>query len=299
MTGFSLALAAGMLAAANPCGFALLPAYLSLLVVGDDNVGARPRSHGPGRPAAAARALVLTAAMTLGFAVVFGVFGLVISPVAGSAQQHLPWFGVAVGLLLAGMGGWLLAGRHLPSFGLTLRRGPAVTRSVPSMVLFGVAYALTSLTCTIGPFLAVVVSTVRAGSLVEGVGLFLAYAAGMGLVVGTAGLAVALARTSVLGRLRRAAPLLSRAGGAVLLLAGAFVAYHAWYEVRLLDGAAPRDPIVAAGEAVQHGLASLLDSAGVAVLAVIFGLLLVAALLGAKSARARLRPEPEKSVTSR
>jgi len=35
------------------------------------------------------------------------------------------------------------------------------------------------------------------------------------------------------------------------------------------------------------------------VLAVIFGLLLVAALLGAKSARARLRPEPEKSVTSR
>src|SRR4029453_1056911 len=102
-----------MLAAANPCGFALLPAYLSLLVVGED---------APGRPAAAARALVLTAAMTLGFAVVFGVFGLVISPVAGSVQQHLPWFGVAVGLLLAGMGGWLLAGRHLPSFGLTLRR---------------------------------------------------------------------------------------------------------------------------------------------------------------------------------
>src|SRR5690348_1440372 len=101
MTGFPLALAAGMLAAANPCGFALLPAYLSLLVVGDD---------APGRPAAAGRALVLTAAMTAGFAGVFGVFGLVVAPVAGSLQRHLPWFGVVSGLLLAGAGGWLLAG---------------------------------------------------------------------------------------------------------------------------------------------------------------------------------------------
>ena len=287
MTGFSLALAAGMLAAANPCGFALLPAYLSLLVVGDD---------APSRPAAAARALVLTAAMTAGFAGVFGVFGLIVSPVAGSLQRHLPWFGVVVGLLLVGMGGWLLAGRQLPAIGLRLRRGPAVTRSSPSMVLFGAAYALTSLTCTIGPFLAVVVSTVRAGSMVEGAGLFLAYAAGMGLVVGTAGLAVALARTSVLGRLRRAGPALSRAGGAVLLLAGAFVAYHGWYEVRLLDGGVARDPIVEAGQAVQRWAATLLDHTGVAVLAAIFGLLLVVGLLGAGPARARLRPEPEESA---
>jgi cytochrome c-type biogenesis protein len=31
----ALALGAGMLAALNPCGFALLPAYLTLLVTGD------------------------------------------------------------------------------------------------------------------------------------------------------------------------------------------------------------------------------------------------------------------------
>ena len=48
----ALAVAAGMLAAVNPCGFALLPAYLSVLVLGDD-------SPGPGR--AVARALWLTA----------------------------------------------------------------------------------------------------------------------------------------------------------------------------------------------------------------------------------------------
>lgn len=35
----TLAIAAGMLAAVNPCGFALLPAYLSVLVLGDDSPG--------------------------------------------------------------------------------------------------------------------------------------------------------------------------------------------------------------------------------------------------------------------
>jgi cytochrome c biogenesis protein CcdA len=284
MTSFSLALAAGMLAAANPCGFALLPAYLSLLVVGDD---------APSRPAAAARALVLTTAMTAGFAGMFGLFGLIVAPVASSVQQHLPWFGVVSGLLLVGVGGWLLAGRKLPAFGLTLRRGPAVTRSVPSMALFGAGYALTSLGCTIGPFLAVVVSTVRAGSVVEGTGLFLAYAAGMGLVVGTAALAVALARTSVLGRLRRAAPAVSRAGGAVLILAGAFVAYHGWYEIRVLSGVAPRDPIVDTVGAVQRQVATLLDHTGGPVLAALFGTLLLVALLGARP-RARLKRESER-----
>src|SRR5436190_17497209 len=92
---FALALTAGMLAAVNPCGFALLPAYLSLLVLGDDS---------PTRTAAVGRALAATAAMTLGFAAVFGVFGLAVAPVASQVQQHLPWFTIVFGLLLAGGG---------------------------------------------------------------------------------------------------------------------------------------------------------------------------------------------------
>ncbi len=39
-----LALTAGMLGAVNPCGFAVLPAYLSILVAGD---GPDAPSRGP------------------------------------------------------------------------------------------------------------------------------------------------------------------------------------------------------------------------------------------------------------
>jgi cytochrome c-type biogenesis protein len=265
---FALALAAGTLAAVNPCGFALLPAYLSFLIVGDGDTG---------RGAAVGRALAATAAMTAGFALVFGTFGLVVAPVAGTVQRHLPWVTVGVGVLLVALGGWLLAGRLLPGLGVGLSRGPAAGRSLPSMALFGAAYAVASLSCTIGPFLAIVVTSFRAGSTTAGVGLFLAYAAGMGLTVAVASLAVALARQGLLRRVRRAAPLLARVGGGLLVAAGAYVAWYGWYEIRILDGQTVSDPIVDAATTVQRWLSDVLDRAGAGLLATILAVLLAAA----------------------
>src|SRR5689334_3468578 len=126
---FLLALAAGVLAAVNPCGFALLPAYLSLLVI--DETATRRTAVG--------RALLLTAGMTAGFVAVFGVFGAVLAPVATWLPARLPWFTIGFGLLLAVAGGWLVAGRHLPSIN-GFNRAPTLTRSLPSMVVFGMAY---------------------------------------------------------------------------------------------------------------------------------------------------------------
>ncbi|MFI6012629.1 cytochrome c biogenesis CcdA family protein [Streptomyces sp. NPDC051243] len=262
----ALALTAGMLAAVNPCGFALLPAYLSLLVLADDT---------PTRLAAVTRALIATAAMTAGFAAVFALFGLAIAPVAGQLQQHLPWFTIGFGLLLALVGGWLLAGRDLPALLPKLRRAPAVTRSLPSMTLFGAAYAIASLGCTIAPFLAIVVSAFRSGSTLEGVTLFTAYAAGMGLIVGTAALSVALTRTARVGRLRRLGSVASRTGGGLLLLVGAYVAYYGWYEIRIQGAPATQDPVIDTASTIQRTLADALDATGPAVLAVLLAALLI------------------------
>lgn len=265
----ALALTAGMLAAANPCGFALLPAYLSLLVLGDDS---------PTRGAAVGRALAATAAMTAGFASVFALFGLAIAPVAGQVQQHLPWFTIVFGLLLVLVGGWLLAGRDLPALLPKLRRAPTVTRSVPSMALFGAAYAIASLGCTIAPFLAIVVSTFRSGSAFEGVVLFAAYAAGMGVIVGAAALSVALTRTARVGRLRRLGSVASRLGDGLLLLVGAYVAYYGWYEIRVLHGGNASDPVIDTVGTAQRWIADNLDRIGVPAVAAAFGVLLIVGL---------------------
>ncbi|WP_314174250.1 cytochrome c biogenesis CcdA family protein [Streptomyces winkii] len=267
---FALALTAGMLAAVNPCGFALLPAYLSLLVLGEDS---------PSRGAAVGRALAATAAMTLGFAAVFGLFGLVVAPAASQVQQHLPWFTVVFGVLLAGVGVWLLAGRDLPKLLPGVRRAPGVTRSVPSMALFGGAYAVASLGCTIAPFLAIVVSAFRSGSVAGGLALFGAYAVGMGAVVGTAALAVALARTSAVGRLRRLGAAASRLGGGLLVIVGAYTAYYGWYEIRALSGGiTDGDPVIDGAGAVQRAIAGALQWTGIPVVAGAFVVALAAAL---------------------
>lgn len=266
---YPLALAAGLVAAVNPCGFALLPAYLSLLVVGDQP---------PGRLAAVGRALLLTVAMTLGFVAVFGGFGLLAAPAADTLARRLPWLSIVFGVVLVGLGAWLLAGRRLPPLVPGFARGPAVTRRFGSMLLFGAAYAVASLGCTVGPFLAVVVTAgFRGGSPLAGIGLFLTYAAGMGLVVGTAALAVALARLSFVNRLRRATPVLVRVGGAVMVLAGAYVAWYGWYELRVFAGDTGDDPVVEAAAGLQSAIAGWLGSLGAAGIAAGFaGLLAVA-----------------------
>ena len=69
-----LALGAGLVAAVNPCGFALLPAYLSMFVLEEH----RQRS------VAVVRALRATAALTLGFAAVFAWSSACSSPRPGS-----------------------------------------------------------------------------------------------------------------------------------------------------------------------------------------------------------------------
>ncbi|HMG31585.1 MAG TPA: cytochrome c biogenesis protein CcdA, partial [Jiangellaceae bacterium] len=166
-----LALTAGMVAALNPCGFALLPAYLTLLV----------RRTAGGNPVG--RALGATAAMTAGFVAVFGAFGLVVVPLALSLGTVLSWATVVVGAALVLLGVWLLSGRELlvrlPRLG-----GGAPTGGPASMVAYGVAYAVASLSCTIAPFLAVTTSTFRLQSTPAGIAVFVAYALGMGLVVG-------------------------------------------------------------------------------------------------------------------
>ena len=266
-----LALTAGMLGAVNPCGFALLPAYLSVLVAADGSRATVP---------AVLRALRCTAALTLGYVTVFGTFGLLVAPLTGWLEPRLPWLTVVLGIGLAALGGWLVAGRELP---VPRFRAPLTG----STVVFGMAYALASLGCAAGPFLAIVVSSLRAGSLLQGAGLFFAYAGGMGLIVGVVALAVALVRVSAVARLRRAAAVVPRLGGGVLLVAGAYVAYYGWYELRLVKDlrTSGHDPVVNVASDLQHGLSEIVGRVGVGWLALLLVTLVLVGVTGLRRRR--------------
>ncbi|HSV39347.1 MAG TPA: cytochrome c biogenesis protein CcdA [Nocardioidaceae bacterium] len=252
----TFALGAGTLAALNPCAFAILPTYLATFTATDSTASGF---------AAVVRALRATAALSLGFAGVFLAFGLAVLPVAASVQAYLPAFTVVLGATLALAGVWLAFGRELPRVRLPGRRSTArrvLTSSFPVMVGFGASYAVASLACTFAPFFAVVVTSFRGGETVAGIVLFLAYAAGMGLTVGVAAVAIALARRSLVISMRRLSSVVPRLGGGVLALAGAYVAWYGFWEWRVLHASVVDDPLVAAGTEVQGWLSGRIEQLG-------------------------------------
>lgn len=201
----ALALLAGALAAFNPCGFALLPAYLTIQVADTD------------RPAR--RAVRFTVGMAVGFVAVFGVAGLALSPLT-ALGRWLPVVTVALGVALLAAGGALLAGRSL---GLAVHvRGTAPTGTWRTQIGYGVTFALASLSCTLAPFLAVTSTALRSGSVPGAVASFLAYALGMAAVVGALALLAATASAQV-ARVRRATPVITRVSGVLMVLAGAYL----------------------------------------------------------------------------
>ncbi|MBS4727975.1 cytochrome c biogenesis protein CcdA [Mycobacterium sp. SM1] len=254
-TALGFALSAGLVAALNPCGFAFLPGYLTLVIAG----GGGQRS----RPAALTRAAAATIAMSAGFVTVFGLFGLVISPVIASAQKYLPVATVIIGVLLVALALWLLAGHDVTVMMPKLSRGTPTAR-LASMYGYGVGYAVASLSCTLAPFLAAISTAFKQGSVLTGMLAFVSYAAGMAITVGVAALAVALAGASAAGALRRVLPHAGRIVGVVVLLTGLYVTYYGYYEIRLFyTEAGPGDPVIHAAAAVQGWLIRRVGALGV------------------------------------
>ena len=157
--------------------------------------------------------------MTLGFLTVFAVFGALTIPVAAAVQRYLPLVTVVVGVSLVAVGLWLLAGYRLRMPAPPPERWAPTTR-LGSMFGYGVAYAVASLSCTVGPFLAVTAAGARSGSTAGAVAVYLAYAGGFALVVGTLAVAAAFACSALATRLRRLLPVVNRIGGALVILVG-------------------------------------------------------------------------------
>lgn len=230
---FSYAFALGLVATVNPCGFAMLPAYLGyfLGLEGDDD---------PDR--SVLRAFAIGATLTAGFVVVFALIGLIIEHVTRAVMDVIPYATVVVGIGLVVLAIAMLAG-YEPNLRLPKLQKGTGSRELWSVFLFGVSYAVASLGCTIGTFLALTSTTFRADNYLSGTLVFVTYGLGMGSLVVFLTIATALAKTSVARSLRRVLPHVHRISAVLLLLSGAYVAYYGWHEIRVLDEVR-RDPIV-------------------------------------------------------
>lgn len=222
----SYAFGAGMVAAVNPCGFAMLPAYLSLYLGLDDE---QAKASSPSRRLGNALAVGLT--VSAGFVLLFAIAGFGISAGGNVLLRYAPWFGAVVGVILVGLGIWMLAGRTVstPFFEqLADRIGTPGTRSRRSFFLFGLAYGLASLSCTLPIFMIAVGSALTGGSLVAGFVRFSSYAMGMATVMVVLTVMLGFFKMGFVGRLRKALPYVQRASAILLIFAGGYIVFYWW-----------------------------------------------------------------------
>ena len=202
----------------------MLPAFVSYQLgerdSGYDQLGLAPRLW---------RAIVLGVTVTLGFIVVFAGVGLVLAGGGRVILRAVPWAGLIVGLVLVVLGLAFLLGK-VPFLQLQLATAGqgAWTREVRGRFVFGIGYALASLGCTLPIFLAVLASSLTTEGAVSAGGAFIAYAAGMGLVLTAVAIAAVLVRGALARALRRAGRYLERASALLLMGAGGYlVVYYA------------------------------------------------------------------------
>ncbi|GGL35386.1 hypothetical protein GCM10010095_20930 [Streptomyces anthocyanicus] len=216
----ALAFAAGMAAPVNPCGFALLPAWITY-ALGDTDTSPLPVRLG--------HALRSGAALTLGFAGTLAAAGLVVSAGVRALIQATPWLGLATGIALLLLGLVMLTGRcltlRLPGSPGRAAEGPPTARR---MLAFGIGYAAASLSCTFGVLLAVIAQAQATASYAGLLLVFAAYAAGSATVLLLVAITTAAAGTALTRRITALARYGPRITATVPILTGAYLTWY-WY----------------------------------------------------------------------
>ena len=217
------AFGAGMVSAVNPCGFALLPTYLGIYL---GNADSSPSSIS----VRLGRAVLVSLTVTASFVLLFALAGLVLSLVSSALGTYFPWIGLAVGIVLTGLGGALLGGAHLYSWlgqGLGDRVGPAARRGgIRGYAAYGVAYGACSLGCTLPIFLGVVATGLAAGGPVGAFRQFVLYALGMGFALTALTVATAVVKQTAFRPGHWIGTLLEPASAVLLLITGAYVVFY-------------------------------------------------------------------------
>jgi len=278
---FALALATGMVAAVNPCGFAMLPAYLGFFL-GTDT---QERSV----VARVARALVVGAALTLGFLAVFVLVGGLLQNATDVISNVSGWATLVIALVVIAAGVAILAGWRLPVLTPKIAAGGR-SGTFRSMFLFGVSYAVASLGCSLGLF----VSTLFKGSHRNGVASGLVatgcYGLGMGLVITALTVSLAVASGGLLRILRSAMRFVDRAAGVLMVLAGVYLVFYGIEEIQVSRGNLTQGSVTRRGASLQGRMADFINRQDPVVLGATLGAVVALAALAVVATRRRSAP---------
>ena len=225
---FGYAFGAGMVTTVSPCGIAMLPAYVSFYLGAEEKGFWAKSSLRRG-----ARALSMSGVVTLGFVVFFGIVGAILSVGGQFLITFVPWVAVLIGVVLILLGIYLTIGGHVYT-NLPARLAGRLSKNgnlgIKGFLVFGIAYGIAALSCTLPIFLVVVGSALAMKGFTSGLLQFVSFALGMGFVIAIVTIGSALFKETINRWLHRLVPVVARFSGLLLIFAGGYILYF-WFKV--------------------------------------------------------------------
>jgi cytochrome c-type biogenesis protein len=216
--GVMVAFSAGVLSFLSPCVLPLFPSYLSFITgMSVERLSAEVQR------ADRTRILLHSAAFILGFSTVFVSLGASFSAAGQFFLDYRDWIRYAGGLLIIVFGLYIAGVLRIGAFGRThqlqIRSKPA---GYLGSFLVGITFAIGWTPC-VGPILGSILTLAGNEKTVQqGVGLLLAYSAGLGLPFLLFSVALG-AFLRLFKRWRPLIPALERAAGVLLVVVGVLV----------------------------------------------------------------------------
>jgi len=265
---FTYSFLLGVLAAVNPCGFAMLPNYL-LYFLGIDSPERSTRSS-------VQQSLRVGLSVSSGFLAVFLVVGVISRVFTQWIEQNAKYAALAIGVLLVITGIRMFSGWK-PRF-MTPNPTRSLDRDTKSMFIYGVIYAIASIGCTIGFLTTAVFGSFATHGVVSGIVSIVLYGLGMSLLVTALTVTLGLARLGLVSSIRGILPYVTRASAVLTVLTGL---YLSWYWFVAITERSSLGPLASRVESAQTRLATLLQDIGGRGLAVILcGVIVGAVILG-------------------
>ncbi|MBM3639409.1 MAG: hypothetical protein FJW98_08270 [Actinobacteria bacterium] len=257
---FAYSFILGVLAAVNPCGFVLLPTYLMYFLGLESNREST-------QTASLRRALTVSAAVSSGFIAVFLVVGIITRLFTTVISDNAKYVGLIVGVVLTVMGVAMLAGWK-PTF---IR--PSITTerdsTVRAMFVYGIAYAVASIGCTIGLLTTVVLGSVGRHGFISGVASIVLYGLGMALFVTALTVTLATAQRGLLTLTRKSLRYIDKVSAVFITLAGLYLTWY-WYGAVTERSS---DSVTGTVEDWQSSVTSFLQDQGAWRLAIVFAVI--------------------------
>ena len=176
----SFSFGAGALTAVNPCGFAMLPIYLSMYL---------KRSEGKEINFITKfnNSILIITTIGMGFLVLFLTFGFLIGLGGELLSLLIPTISIFLGIIVLYMGSTQLIGEqsYIPFFQqLASKIGNPNNTDLKSFFIFGISYGIASIGCSLPLFIALITNSIKSQDLVSSIFHFLSYALGMIFIVG-------------------------------------------------------------------------------------------------------------------